>query len=367
MLSTYFDSYARDYAYYKGGAWCYEDGCLYRGLSALHDATGDGRWLDHLVRLVNGQIDPTGEIRGYAAEEYNIDNLLPGRALLYLDRHTHDPRYRAATEHLAIQLEEHPRIAVGCYWHKLRYPHQVWLDGLYMTLPFKVELGRATDRPALVADATRQMLTALTLTFDEKSRLYRHGYDERRQQPWADKDTGLSPTHWARAIGWMAMALVDLVECLPAGSERDTLASHLRELSVRLKQLRTPDGRWLQVIDQPDLPDNYAESSATAMFAYAYLKAARLGVAGVDPEIGQAAFRSLQENALRPDGKDRIVLWDVCCVAGLGGLGGVYRDGTPAYYLSEPLQPDDVKGVGPLMMAEAERLRLSQAALADRR
>lgn len=365
MLSTYFDSYARDYAYYKGGAWCYEDGCLYRGLSALHDATGDRRWLDHLLRLVNGQVDSSGQIRGYAREEYNIDNLLPGRALLYLDRHTSDPRYRAATEHLAIQLEEHPRIAAGCYWHKLRYPHQVWLDGLYMALPFKAELGRATNRPRLAAEACLQMLSALTLTFDEKGGLYRHGYDESRQQPWADRHTGLSPAHWARAIGWMAMALIDLIECLPAGEERDRLASRLVGLSLRLKELRTPDGRWLQVIDRPDIPGNYAESSATAMFAYVYLKAARLNVASVDPEIGRAALRSLEEKALRPDGRNRIVLQDVCCVAGLGPLGGVYRDGTSTYYLSEPLRSDDVKGVGPLMMAEAERLLLRSSAFAN--
>lgn len=365
MLSTYFDCYARDYAYYKGGAWCYEDGCLYRGLSALHDATGDSRWLDHLLRLVNGQVDSSGQIRGYSREEYNIDNLLPGRALLYLDRHTSDPRYRAATEHLAVQLQEHPRIAAGCYWHKLRYPHQVWLDGLYMALPFKAELGRATDRPRLAAEACLQMLSALTLTFDETSGLYRHGYDESRQQPWADKYSGLSPTHWARAIGWMAMALIDLIECLPAGEERDRLASRLVGLSLRLKELRTPDGRWLQVIDRPDLPGNYAESSATAMFAYVYLKAARFNAASVDPEIGRAALRSLEEQALHPDGRNRIVLHDVCCVAGLGALGGVYRDGTSTYYLSEPLRSDDVKGVGPLMMAEAERLLLRSSAFAN--
>jgi len=362
-LLAYFDAYARDYQPYKGGSWCYEDGCLYAGLMALDAATGDPRWAAHLKRLVDAQVDEAGRMQDYVLTEYNIDNILPGRALLFLLRQGGDKRYRTAADRLARQLQSHPRLAAGPYWHKLRYPHQVWLDGLYMGLGFKAEYGLFVDAPEMVADALEELLVTLGLTADAVSGLYRHGYDEERLQDWADPQTGLSPAHWARAIGWLAMAMVDLFEHVPSGSGRDRLAEKLSAMLARLAAFRTNDGRWLQVIDQQDLPGNYRESSATAMFAYAFLKAARLRISGADATVGLAALQSLRDHAMRPDAGGRILLQDICCVAGLGGFGGVYRDGTPSYYLSEALNPDDIKGVGPLMMAEAERLLLTAGSL----
>ncbi|TWD47993.1 unsaturated rhamnogalacturonyl hydrolase [Agrobacterium vitis] len=353
----YFDAYARDYAPYKGGSWCYEDGCLYRGLIALFEATGEARWYDHLKRLVDAQVDAEGQLSGYVLTEYNIDNILPGRALITLFQRTGDQRYRKAADRLARQLQSHPRIAAGPYWHKLRYPHQVWLDGLYMGLAFKAEYGALTNQPTMMWDALEELLISLDLTADQTSGLYRHGYDEQRLQRWADAKTGLSPAHWARALGWLAMAMVDLFDLLPDSANKVVLQQRMTALFNRLCDLRTKDGRWLQVIDQPDLAGNYAESSATAMFAYAFLKAARLGLGQAYAEAGIDALRSLEHHALRTNEAGRIVLHDICCVAGLGGFGDVYRDGTPAYYLSEALNDDDIKGVGPLMMAQAEVCR----------
>lgn len=355
-LDEYFNAYASDYSYYKGGSWCYEDGCLYRGLIALHGASGNRQWFSHMKRLVDGQINDNGELRGYSIPEYNIDHILPGRALITLYKADPQPRYRTALDHLLRQLQSHPRTSAGPHWHKLRYPHQIWLDGLYMALPFKVEYGALIGDNALVDEALDEMLTALELTFDAPSGLFRHGYDEERLQAWANPQTGLSPAHWARSIGWLCMALADTIEVVPPSEKRDALSQWFASLLVRLEALRTADGRWLQVIDQPQLDGNYAESSASAMFAYAFIKAARLGVKNGDAAVGIKAFTSLEENALKPNASGRIVLQDICCVAGLGGFEGNYRDGTPAYYVSETLRDDDIKGVAPLMMAHAERL-----------
>lgn len=355
-LDEYFNAYASDYSYYKGGSWCYEDGCLYRGLIALHGASGNRQWFSHMKRLVDGQINDNGELRGYSIPEYNIDHILPGRALITLYKADPQPRYRTALDHLLRQLQSHPRTSAGPHWHKLRYPHQIWLDGLYMALPFKVEYGALIGDNALVDEALDEMLTALELTFDAPSGLFRHGYDEERLQAWANPETGLSPAHWARSIGWLCMALADTIEVVPPSEKRDALSQWFASLLVRLEALRTADGRWLQVIDQPQLDGNYAESSATAMFAYAFIKAARLGVKNGDAAVGIKALTSLEENALKPNASGRIVLQDICCVAGLGGFEGNYRDGTPAYYVSETLRDDDIKGVAPLMMAHAERL-----------
>jgi unsaturated rhamnogalacturonyl hydrolase len=355
MLISYFDDYARDYEPYKAGAWCYEDGCLYRGLITLHEATGDRRWLDHLTRLVDAQVDADGGLSDYRITEFNIDNILPGRALFYLHRQTGQARYLEAARLLGRQLTHHPRIGSGPYWHKLRYPHQVWLDGLYMAMPFKVELGLALSDQRIVDDAIAQFTTALDLTFDAASGLYRHGYDESRLQDWADPDTGLSPAHWARSIGWLAMAFVDVIEHLPEGNNRRDLSARLAALNDRLGALVTKDHRWLQVIDAPDASDNYPESSATAMFAYALQKSERLRV-DRHAALGRSALQALADHEVRPVEGGRRQLQNICCVAGLGPFQGTYRDGSIAYYLTEAIRPDDIKGVGPLMMAEAERL-----------
>lgn len=356
MLMDYFDAFATRYQAYKGGSWCYEDGCIYQGLRQLYEASGQECWLAHLVRLVNAQVDANGGIAGYKPEEFNIDNLLPGRALVYLDRVTGDPRYMIAARSMLAQLQGHPRTATGNFWHKKVYPHQVWLDGLYMGLPFEIELGQAVGRPDLTADALTQIVKALELTA-EPGGLYAHGCDTSREQRWADPRTGRSPARWARALGWLSMALVDVIDDIGAAEGRSSgLVAATENLLARIAPLARPSGLWLQVIDLPELPGNYEESSASAMFAYAYLKAARLGLA-VDGGVGGRALTSLIGDRLTADDGGVVRFTGICHMAGLGGFGSVYRDGTPAYYLTEPVVADDSKGVGPLMMAAAERLR----------
>jgi unsaturated rhamnogalacturonyl hydrolase len=230
-----------------------------------------------------------------------------------------------------------------------------------MGLPFQIDYGRTTGRPDLVADALEQLRTALALTWNPATRLYAHGYDESRAQAWADPATGRSPAHWARALGWLVMTLADVADLVgPEAFEAEGLGAPSRTLVARLQELATPEGLWLQVIDRPDLPGNYAESSASAMFAYALLKLDRLGTAPGTGATGATALASLTrlvETAPAP------VLPAVCHVAGLGGFGGRYRDGTPEYYLTEDVVEDDVKGVGPLFMAAGELLLRNRLSL----
>ena len=350
-LFDYADAYASDYAHYKGGAWCYEDGCLYRGLVLLHQATGEVRWLDHLLRLTGPQIAGDGALAGYDPQEFNIDNILAGRCLFHLHRQTGAPRYLAAAERLAGQLAAHPRTASGNYWHKAIYPNQVWLDGLYMGLPFQIEWGLRSGDPALVEDAVAQMLGALDLT-RMPSGLYAHGYDESRRQSWADPVTGQSPALWSRALGWLGMALADSCDLLGAKAP-PALVAALADLLDRMAPLVTGNHLWLQVPDMPDLPGNYEESSASAMFAYVGLVAARLGISD---KVGSMTLRALEGRLQHDPAAGRARLPGICAVAGLGG-NGARRDGTPAYYVSEPVVTDDPKGAGPLLMEAAEHHR----------
>lgn len=360
VLLSYFDAFATRFEPYKSGHWCYEDGLVYVGLAALHEATGEARWLAHLRRLVDPRVAPDGTIDGYDISEYNIDNILAGRGLFPLADAVGDLRYMDAAALLAKQLASHPRTAGGNYWHKLRYPWQVWLDGLFMGLPFQVEYGLRTGRDDLVADATGQLGTALGLLLKPANGLHAHAYDEKRQQPWADPVTGLNPDHWARANGWLAMALVDICGLIgKAEAERTGLARATADMLARIMDFQTANGLWLQVPDRPDLTGNYEEMSASAMFAYALIKAARLGLMpGTAEAAGLRAFDALAAVIASADGAERGEgFGPMCHVAGLGPFEGRFRDGTAAYYVSEKTCNDDPKGVGPMMMATAEQIR----------
>lgn len=348
MLTEFFAGYVAAYQPYKNGGWCYEDGCIYRGLELLHRGSEQDRWLAELRRLLDQQVTASGALLGYEPSDYNIDNILPGRALLFMAAETGEERYAIAADAIAAQLETHPRTRSGVYWHKLRYPWQIWLDGLYMAHPFQIEYGLTRGRPDLVADSLRQISLALDATFEPATGLYVHAYDEARRQDWADPETGRSRAHWARALGWLATSLVDLAD-LTGSQVFEPLAARSRALFDRLLELRQPGGLWLQVIDQPELTGNFPETSSSAMIAYALNKASALGLASPPDHLILDVLRE----SLRPKPGGGVEMADICEVAGLGRYESRYRDGSPAYYLTEARVSDDAKGVGPLMMCGA--------------
>ena len=318
MLRSFFHTYAESYSPYKGGPVCYEDGCLYLGLIHLYRATGEQGWLEHLKRLAYDQIDENGALKGYVLEEYNIDNVLSGRAFLFLYQETGDERFVIAAETLARQLASHPRTKGGNYWHKKRYPYQVWLDGLWMGLPFQIEYAQMKGDEVLLQDAIDQLMRALSLLEVPATGLYAHGYDEARQQSWANRDTGHNEAHWGRALGWLAMAMIDVIDLISA-PKAGQLVEKTRALLTRLVALQRPSGAWLQVIDQPDLDGNYEELSATAMFSYTLQKAARLALGDQYRTPGQKAAQ-LIENQITGSSPDDPAMPNICCVAGLGGF-----------------------------------------------
>ena len=356
MLIRFLDTYATTYQPYKKGNWCYEDGCIYRGLAEMHSATGEARWLAHLTRLVDARIEPDGSLSGYEPSEYNIDNIMAGRGLLYLYNVTGKDRYITAAGALMTQLATHPRTKCGVYWHKLRYPWQIWLDGLYMGLPFQIGYAQATGQDGMISDALQQLSIALDKTYVPETGLYAHAFDESGLQPWANDETGLSMAHWARAIGWLAMACVDIFE-LVGVDKFAPLQRRVQALFLRLQELRQPDGVWLQVIDQPDLAGNYEEMSASAMFVYALAKARRLGLLDDLTPTTADLVNTLTNRCVREDiATGAVEMVEICEVAGLGSFGERYRDGSAAYYLSEPRVPNDAKGVGPLFQCVSEAI-----------
>src|SRR4029450_8790263 len=219
--------------------WEYTHGLVLKAIQAVGERTGDERYARYLRSYSEQMIAPDGSIRTYEAADYNIDRINPGKPLFALLRKTGDERYRKAIERLRQQLREHPRTSEGGFWHKKRYPSQMWLDGLYMGAPFLAQYAKEMGEPAAFDDVVKQFVLMEKHARDEKTGLLYHGWDESRQQKWSDPATGHSPAFWGRADGWYAMALVDALDFLPADHPgRPVLIAILNRLAVAVVRVQ---------------------------------------------------------------------------------------------------------------------------------
>lgn len=339
----------------KSRRWNYEQGVMLEAFYRVHRLTGDSAYSSYLKRILDQYIQADGSIRTYKLTEFNIDNITPGVAVLRALELFKERRYRIAADTLRKQLALHPRTAEGGFWHKKIYPQQMWLDGLYMGEPFYALYSKTTRDTAAFNDITRQFILMRDHARDPRTGLFYHGWDASKAMAWADKNTGCSPNFWGRSIGWYLMAIVDVLDHLPAHHpQRKELISIYQDLmrSV-LAQRDSATGCWFQVVDKKDAKGNYPEASATAMFSYALAKGVNKAYlpAGMKP-LARSVFASLLEQFVSVDGDGTIALRDVVKVSGLGG--NPYRDGSVEYYLSEPRRTNDFKGYGPLMMAAVE-------------
>src|SRR6185503_1269579 len=259
--------------------WSYEQGVLLKGIESVWLNTGDGKYFNFIQRSIDRFVNDDGTIKTYRLDEYNIDNINEGKLLLTLYRVTEKEKYKKAADLLREQLKTHPRTNEGGFWHKKIYPYQMWLDGLYMGEPFYAEYAATFHEDAVFDDIAKQFIWMETHSRDAKTGLLYHGWDESKQQRWANKQTGLSPEFWARAIGWYAMALVDTLDYFPENHpQRPALIAILNRLAPAIEKYQQPkSGLWYQILDKPTEKGNYLEASAACMFVYALAKGVRGG------------------------------------------------------------------------------------------
>jgi unsaturated rhamnogalacturonyl hydrolase len=274
---------------------------------------------------------------------------------------TDDERYPTAIKLLRKQLATQPRTSEGGFWHKKIYPYQMWLDGIYMAAPFYVQYADRFNEPSGFDDAAHQILLIERHTRDHKTGLYYHAWDESKMQEWAHPRTGCSPHFWGRAMGWFAMALVDVLDFLPASHRAwDRIVTIFERMIQALVQFQDTDtGLWYQVLDRGGCEGNYTEASASCMFVYALAKGIRKGY--LAPKYLKAAKRgyaSIIEHLVAVDESGQVNLTRICAVAGLGGE--QQRNGSYEYYINEPVVSNDRKGVGAFLLASAEIEKLSK-------
>ena len=343
----------------KPATWNYIDGCMITALLEMERITGDKRYFTFAESFIDAFVLEDGSIRTFQPEKYNLDDINEGRVLFQLYDRTGKEKYRLAAQKLGEQLKKQPRTFEGNFWHKAIYPNQVWLDGIYMAQPFYA-LYQQRFGGGDCSDTVAQIKNVRARMFSEEKGLYFHGYDASRTAFWADRETGCSKNFWLRSLGWFAVALADLLEILPAGEDRDSLAAIFSELMASIGRYADGDtGLYWQVPDQGGREGNYLETSGSAMMAYAMLKGARLGVLAKEYAAkGKKTFDGIMEKYLTFTDSG-LNLGGICLVAGLGPENNRRRDGSYEYYISEPVVANDAKGVAPFVLAYTEVKRLT--------
>lgn len=335
--------------------WHYTDGLLFKGIYHLWQRTNEERYWQNLVAYVDMFVTASGRIKSYTVDEYNIDQINAGKLLFPVYQRTGEVRYRQAIELLREQLRGHPRTREGGFWHKKIYPYQVWLDGIYMGLPFYAEYAAAFNEPTIFDDVAFQMISLEKHTRDPQTGLLYHAWDESRQMPWANPTTGCSPHFWSRALGWYVMAINDVLDFFPPNhpAHPDLITLLERTLAAVIQVQDEATGLWWQVLDQGHRPGNYLEASGTSMFIYAIAKGVRHGYLPASwLPVATRSFDGLLRHLVTLDDEGRLDLHGICSTAGLGGT--PYRDGSYEYYIGEPIITNNLHGVGAFLNAAVE-------------
>ncbi len=346
--------------------WDYSPSVLALGLVRLGETTGDQAYLQFGTRAVASHVNADGTIKGYKEEDYNIDNIPPGKVLLAaLARGEQNQAWTKAAQQLRGQMKTHPRTREGGFWHKKRYPHQMWLDGLYMASPYLAQYAGLFNEPAIFDDVAKQIVLMDRHSYDAASGLYWHAWDEAHAQSWADPKTGFSPNFWSRAIGWYGMAIVDSLDYLPVSQpEIDEIVNILKRLADGVVKWQDPSsGVWWQITNLGAREGNYLEGSGSAMFVYTLAKGVNKGYLPREKYLPAIlkGYAGLIHTLVKTDPAGAVRLTQICQGAGLGYMmsdGKTPRDGSFKYYISEPIVDNDPKGTGPFILAglEVEKL-----------
>lgn len=339
--------------------WSYTNGLVLSAAARVFEQTKNQKIYDYIYTYADEMIDSTGTIKTYKLSNQNLDMIKSGDVLLYLYPKTKEERFLKAMETLNSQMETQPKTSDGGYWHKKVYPYQMWLDGLYMAEPFhtKYALDFVEDK-----DKAQKIFEDVVLQFDliqkhsrdEKSGLLYHGWDESKEQRWANKETGNSQHFWSRGMGWYGMAMVDVLDFLPENYPgRERIISYLNQFAEAITKVQHESGLWYQVLDQGDREGNYLEATGTSMFTYALAKGVRKGYLDKKYlEVAKNGYQGLLDNLISVEENGVVNLNKCCGVAGLGG--NPYRDGSFDYYINEIIRSNDPKGTGPFIMASLE-------------
>lgn len=340
--------------------WDYCHGVELQAFLRLEEMYGDSRYFDYAEAYCDTMVREDGTVVAYKREEFSLDRVNTGKILFNMYARTGEEKYKKALDLMYSQFEGQPRTKEGGFWHKKVYPHQMWLDGLYMGAPFYAEYAARYGKPEAFQDVINQFCVVARHTYDPATGLYKHAWDESREQFWCNKENGQSAHSWGRAMGWFAMALVETLEFVPVDEpNRDSLLAILDNVVKQIERYQDKKtGLWYQVLDRSGDRGNYLESSVSAMFIYSLYKGIRLGVVPATyMAVADKGFEGFMKRFIKVGKKGVVSITDCCAVAGLGGKN--MRDGSYDYYINELIRDNDPKAVGPFINACLERERFT--------
>ncbi|KAH3918148.1 hypothetical protein HBI56_144560 [Parastagonospora nodorum] len=317
----------------------------------------DAELLTYASNAVSSLVSENGTLKGWNATFYTLDDIRMGNNILHwwnAGGRTEE-KYEIAAKGLRDQLDRWPRTPTGGFWHRAPvYANQMWLDGIYMadtfyatyTSYFEPDNTTAWDDIQLQFDLVEEHCRNHT------SNLLQHGYSETKDVVWADPVTGASPHVWNRAVGWYFVALVETLEVFPESHPGYAkLQEYLVTLADGVKNAQDTSGGWWLIMNEPypGMEGNYIESSATAMFAYAYLKGVRLGL--LEAEYTDTAVKAwdLMLDKFVQYENNGTLSW-----TGTVEVGSLKGDASYEYYVGVPLSLNDGKGLAPFVYAATE-------------
>ncbi|WP_438448708.1 glycoside hydrolase family 88/105 protein [Gorillibacterium sp. sgz5001074] len=326
--------------------WHYHQGIFLYGMLKVWEKLGTEAYLTYPKGYADALIDPYG---GLLFERDQLDSIMPGLLLLALDEQfgQEDARYRKASFKLRSLFDTINRTSEDGFWHKDKYPYQMWLDGLYMGGVFAVQYANRFGDSSLFDMVAYQEQLMRKNMYDPNTGLLFHAWDETRRAPWANAETGCSPEFWGRSLGWYGIAVADFLDELPKDhAARADLTRVLGDFSRALIRFQDQaSGLWYQVVDKGDRPDNWLETSCTSLFVYTIAKAYKHGAVGEEAlEAARAGYKGLLSR-LKFDEAGHLVVPEIC----IGTSAGDYQN-----YVTRPVSENDLHGVGAFILACVE-------------
>ena len=307
--------------------WSYVTGYTLNGIEMVARYTGDQRYWDFIKRVMDQFIDEQGNLKGVRVD--SLDNAMSGNIVVGLWEHTHDERYRTAATQIRKAVETFPRNSDGGFWHSPRLTGEMWVDGVFMGQMPLIRYGHSIgDAEYCFTEAAKQIVTFAGHAQKGNSGLYYHAWAEEPELPvvigshrpqtpthWADTKTGLSSEVWSEGLGWYALILAETLGYMPKDHPRrgEVLDIYVR-LAAALKRNQDPkSGRWFQVVDKGDRPDNWTDNSGSAMFTYSIERGIELGLLkrADYSQVVSRGYKGILENA-KINGDGLVDIYSAC-------------------------------------------------------
>jgi len=331
--------------------WGYAKSLYLYGEYLVYLRTKEKRYLDHIQAWIDMHIDDKGMVNRPITA---LDYMLPANLCLILYKETKQPKYKGCADLVRKTFDTYPRTKDEGFWHANTKSRewQLWADGVFMGMPFLVRYGRMFgDNRYTDAEAVKQLLVYYKHLNDPQTGLLWHAYDESRQQSWANKETGASAEHWARAIGWYAMTLINILDIIPKDQPgRDDLIKVLNQLAAAFEKYQDKNtGLWWQVVDKGTVPGNWLETSSSSMYTFAMWMGVKRGYLPKRfRDIALRGYRGvLTQISLDKDGMTDLA--NICEGTNVADIN---------YYFARKRNTNDFHGIGAFLIMN-EQLRTS--------